>query len=56
MKNVAKKVILATLLVSGGASFAHTVQPSFLNSTTQVEAKSQKDKGVRTYDGFRFAS
>lgn len=56
MKNLTKKIVLATLLVSGGVSFAHTVQPDFLNSTTQIEAKSKKDKGVRTYDGFKFAS
>ena len=55
MKNVAKKIILAVLLISGGASFAQTVQAD-LSSTTQVEAKSSKDKGVRTYDGFRFGS
>ena len=55
MKNLAKKIVLVTLLVSGGASFAHTVQPDFLNSTTQAEAKSKKDKGTRAY-GFKFAS
>ena len=56
MKNFVKTTLLSALLISGGISFAHTVQPDFLNSTTQIEAKSKKDKGVRTYDGFKFAS
>ena len=56
MKNIVKMTLLSALLISSGIGFAHTVQPDALTSTTQIEAKSKKAKGVRTYDGFRFAS
>lgn len=55
MKNFAKMTLLFALLVSGGFSFAQTAQTNFLNSTTQVEAKSKKSKSVRSF-GFKFAS